>query len=155
MTSVSGNFSAKSLPYIVSEEQTVHSALSRSPDTIPTTDIKCSSRLFQRRKEKLVVKCEEEHVVSEGSGMYQTVSAVLLSRVLLTQLCPACLLGRHSEPSIDLLDLSHTVCAFHSESSAYLRGKRGSVVHFRNGIGSVTMLGRRDLWTVSGRMLFG
>ena len=60
---------------------------------------------------------------------------MLLSQVLLTLLYPACLLGRHSEPSIDLYNFSHTVSALNSATSAHLRGKHDSVVHFRNGIG--------------------
>ena len=59
----------------------------------------------------------------------------MLSQVLLTRLCPAYLLGRHSEPSIDLFSFSHTVFALSTATSAHLRGKRDSVVHFRNGIG--------------------
>ena len=58
----------------------------------------------------------------------------MLSQVLLTRLCPAYLLGRHSEPSIDLLNFSHAVSALSSGTSAHLRGKRDTVVHFRNGI---------------------
>ena len=67
MTSVSGNISAKSLFRMIRKEQTIRLATLRSPNTIATTDIKCSSRLVQRCQEKLVVEGEKEHVVSTES----------------------------------------------------------------------------------------
>lgn len=70
MTSVSGNLSAKSLSRIIRKEKTTHLAILRSPNTIATADIKCSSRLVQRCQEKLVVECEKEHVVSTESRKY-------------------------------------------------------------------------------------
>lgn len=120
---------------MIRKEQTTRLAILRSPNTIATTNVKCSSRLSQRCQEKLVVECEKEHVVSKERRKYETVAAMLLSQVLLTRLCPAYWLGRRSEPSIDLFNFSHTVSALNSERSAHLRGKSGNVVHFRNGIG--------------------